>query len=105
MSWAKPGVACQCIADSKGWRPSRNMKLWTWLRVKFLGLPTLGGVYVVTATCSWDGSIHIQLRGFGNVWFPAYAFRPLQKFTQSHDVAKFEQLLTTAPAKAPKVPV
>ena len=73
-----------------------------WLRLKYLGLPVVGGRYIITATgVNQQGGVMLQLRGWWpDAWFHVANFRPLAKSSQEQDVALFAHHLGKAKAPA-----
>lgn len=96
-SWARPGVECVCI--SAGWLRGQGISPWKWIALKYLGLPVVGGQYVITQAGADSRGVYVKIKGW-DVWIHAENFRPLVKRSQEQDVAMFRHLLKKQPVEA-----
>ncbi|WP_108397581.1 hypothetical protein [Devosia submarina] len=93
MSAFRIGQKVVCI-EAK-WRRGSIPRL-DWLKMLYLGLPVVGGVYVVTGIGPHRfGGSALSLQGYGSCGFHSDFFRPLVTRTQEQDLEHFLPLLNT----------
>ncbi len=108
--WAQVGVQCECIKRGRWRRHETALSLMQWLAIQAVGLPIFRGTYTITAAgrSRTHGAVYIRIRGWGNLWFLADLFRPLQNANEAADIALFAPLLDLnhprIPETAPREP-